>query len=231
MTKNYDKVAVFSKGLLGAIPIVGPLMAEVVGSVIPNQRIDRIEAFLKILESKVEEQQKEKFKANFANPENVDLIEDSFIQASRALSDERKHYVAALLKNSLINSDIEYIEGKRLISILSNLNDIEILMLKAHENNTYDGNNDFWERHKEVLQGPAVSLGSSEGELDKHAIFETHKRNLTNLGLLKPRFKTLRKGEVPEFDWKTGMMKSQGYQVTLLGRLLLKRLDINEKEN
>ena len=231
MAKDYDKIAIISKGLLGAIPFVGPMMAEVAGSVIPNQRIDRIEAFLKILEEKIDEKDKEKFQERFSQTENVDLIEDSFIQASRALSDERKHYVAALLKNSLINSSIEYIEGKRLLSILSNLNDIEILMLKWHESNTYDGNDSFWEKHKNVLQGPSVSLGSSEEELDKHAIFETHKRNLTNFGLLKPRFRNLKKGEIPEFDSKTGMMKSQGHQITLLGRLLLKRLDINEEEN
>jgi hypothetical protein len=228
MTKDYDKIAIISKGLLGAVPIVGPMMAEVAGSLIPNQRIDRIEAFLKILEAKIDEQDREKFQERFSHIENIDLIEDSFIQASRALSDERKHYVASLLKNSLINSSIEYIEGKRLLSILSNLNDIEILMLKSHENNTYDGNDSFWEKHKNVLQGPSVSLGSSEEELDKHAIFETHKRNLTNLGLLTPRFKNLKKGEIPEFDSKTGMMKSQGHQTTLLGRLLLKRLEINE---
>ena len=48
-----DLATIFGKGLVGAIPFVGPLAAEIVGSIIPNQRIDRIETFLKMLESKI----------------------------------------------------------------------------------------------------------------------------------------------------------------------------------
>ena len=45
-----DYAVSIGKGILGAIPIVGPLMAETVGSIIPNQRIDRINDFLLKLE-------------------------------------------------------------------------------------------------------------------------------------------------------------------------------------
>jgi hypothetical protein len=41
--KNYiDAVTVAAKGVLGGIPVVGPMVAEVVGALIPNQRVDRI---------------------------------------------------------------------------------------------------------------------------------------------------------------------------------------------
>ncbi|HFG1639843.1 TPA: hypothetical protein ACGFW1_003524 [Vibrio cholerae] len=43
--------SIISKGALGAIPLVGPLAAEVVGAIIPNQRIERIETLLHDLES------------------------------------------------------------------------------------------------------------------------------------------------------------------------------------
>jgi len=52
-TKGTDISAIIGKGLLGAIPFVGPMAAEIVGAVIPNQRIDRIESLLTLLESKL----------------------------------------------------------------------------------------------------------------------------------------------------------------------------------
>ena len=227
--KDGDDYAFIGKSLLGAVPIVGPLLSEIVTATIPNQRIDRIEAFVKILDQKVNTHEKALFGTRMADPQSIDLLEDSFIQASRALSDERKHYIAALLKNSVMGDEVNYIEGKRLSSILSSLNDIEILMLISHSN-PYDGDNAFDEKHKDVLRSPSADLSSNRDVLDKHAIFQTHKHNLMTIGLLKPRFKTLKKGELPEFDTKTGMMKAQGYDITPLGRLLLRRLDL-ENDN
>ena len=40
------------KAAVGPIPIVGPLVSELVGVVIPNQRLDRIAKFLVELERK-----------------------------------------------------------------------------------------------------------------------------------------------------------------------------------
>jgi len=48
------------------------------------------------------------------------------------------------------------------------------------------------------------------------------------LGLLKPRFKNVKKGSLPVFDEKTGMMKASGHSITRLGRMLLKYIDQTE---
>ncbi|MDW7646518.1 MAG: hypothetical protein SCI25_15955 [Desulfuromonadales bacterium] len=93
-TKGNDLTAILSKGLIGAIPFVGPLAAEVVGAIIPNQRIDRLEAFLNKLEEKLEVADKNKVSESFSRPEQIDLLEDAFLQASRAMSDDRKDYLA-----------------------------------------------------------------------------------------------------------------------------------------
>ncbi|HCG5264167.1 TPA: hypothetical protein NJZ15_002882 [Vibrio parahaemolyticus] len=81
-----DVAAILGKGLAGAIPIVGPLAAEVIGAVIPNQRMERIESLLESLEAKVKEAEIHNIEAKFSQPEFVDLLEDGFIQASKALS-------------------------------------------------------------------------------------------------------------------------------------------------
>jgi len=225
-TKGNDIATIIGKGLVGAIPFVGPLAAEIVGAVIPNQRIDRIESLLKILESKITDEDKSKIKERIAKPESVDLIEDGFIQASRALSEERKEYIASLLKNSLTDEDLKHIEYKRLLSILGELNDLEVLILKSQTMyRRQSEDNEFWEKHEETLSAPGAHLGSSQEEIDEHTIYQTHKAHLASLGLLKIKFKKPKRGELPEFDEKTGMIKAQGYDITSLGRLLLRSID------
>ena len=225
-TKGTDIATIIGKGLLGSIPVVGPLAAEIVGAVITNQRIDRIESLLKLLESKIQEDDRPKVKEKITSPESIDLIEDSFIQASRALSEERKDYIASLLKNSLTDEALKHIEYKRLLSLLGELNDLEVLILKSHTLRRGQPEHDeFWEAHEGALTPPFAHMGSTEEEIDKHTIYQTHNLHLTNLGLLKPRFKKPKRGELPEFDEKTGMIKAQGYDITGLGGLLIRSID------
>ena len=150
---------------------------------------------------------------------SIDLMEDGFIQAARALSEERIEYIASLLKNSLTDEDLEHIAHKRLLFLLDELNDFELLLLKAY---SMPGakHGEFWIKHN--LNKPSVHLGSSQEEVDKNAIHGTYFTNLTRLGLLTIRFQKPKRGELPEFDEKTGMVKSQGYNITSLGRLLLR---------
>ena len=225
-TKRTDVAAIIGKGLLGAIPFVGPLAAEIVGAVIPNQRIDRIESLLKLLESKIPEEDRLKVEERFISSDSVDLIEDGFIQVSRALSENRKEYIASLLKNSLTDNDLKHIEYKRLLSILGELNDLEVLILKSKTVHRMDPkHNEFWKAHEDALTSPRAHMGSTLEEIDKHTIYQTHKSHLVNLGLLEAKFKKPKRGELPEFDDKTGMIKAQSYDITSLGRLLLRSID------
>ena len=89
---------------------------------------------------------------------------------------------------------------------------------------------EFWENHREVLTAPVVYLGASQEEVDKNAIYETYKMNLTHLGLLRIRFKKPKRGEFPELDEKTGMVKASGYDITSLGRLLLRSIDQSDED-
>ena len=227
MNINKSEIAsIIGKGLVGAIPIVGPLAAEIVGSVIPNQRIERIESLLKLLEAKLDEKNILTIEDKLTQPEYIDLVEDSFIQASRALSIERRNYIASLLKNSLNEEQTKYIEYKKLLSILGDLNDIEILQLKSYSlHQGEEAYYDFWGKHEDVLSPPSVHMGSSQEELDQNAIFQTYKMRLISLGLLKIRYKKPKRGETPDFDEKTGMVKANGHDITSLGRLLLKSVD------
>ena len=226
-TKAMDRVAILGKGIFGPIPFVGPLVAEIIGNLIPNQRIDRIASLLKALESKIDEKERTKVEKRILEEKSIDLMEDGFMQAARALSEERIEHIASLLKNSLTDEDLEHSAYKRLLYLLGELNDIEVLILKSYsiigEERTA-----FWAKHQDTLAAPAVHSGVSQEQVDKGAIYETYKTNLTRLGLLRIRFKKPKRGELPEFDEKTGMVKVQGYDITPLGRLLLRSIDQDE---
>lgn len=48
-----DYAVMLTKASIGALPVIGPLMTEVIGSIIPNQRIDRIAELARILDEKL----------------------------------------------------------------------------------------------------------------------------------------------------------------------------------
>ena len=231
-TNKADVTAIVGKGLVGAIPFVGPLAAEIVGSIIPNQRIDRLESLVRLLEAKIQDIEKEKVKQRIVSPEYVDLMEDGFWQAARALSEERKDYIASLLKNGLTDDELKYIEYKRLMFILGELNDIEILILKSKSMYpSKKGYKEFWETHKHSLVLPFVSAAESTQEkTDKETIHKTYELHLTALGLLKVNFKMWKMSSLPEFDRETGMIKAENYCITRLGRLLLRSIDQADRE-
>lgn len=220
-----DLAVSLSKGILGAVPIVGPLMAEIVGHVIPNQRLDRLEKFLKILEAKAENVEERKLKERFKEEEFVDLLEDGMLHASRALSDERKEYIASIIEAGIKEDEFEAIQKKFILNLLSEMNDAEVIMLQSYSIHPQD-REEYFDKHRNVLTPPMATLGSSPEVIDDKAVFDAQKNHLERLGLLRARFKKPRKGEWPEFDDKTGMAKAQGYEITSLGRLLLRSIGL-----
>ena len=219
-----DIAAILGKGLLGAIPWAGPLFAEIVDNAIPNQRIDRIASLIKALESKIDEEVRAKVEERILEEKSVDLMEDGFLLAARALSEERIDHIASLLKNSLTDEDLEHLAYKRLLFLLGELNDLEVLILKSHSIGIAQ-QQEFRRKHQDALTPPIVHLGSPQEVVDKGAIYETHRANLVRLDLLKMRFRQPRRQELPEFDNRTGMMKANGYEITSLGMLLLRSID------
>lgn len=206
------------KGLSGMIPIVGSLAAEVIGTLIPNQRMERINEYLHILGEKVANIEASVLENKFHEAGFIDLFEDSLFQAARALTQERKENIASLVKNSITDEKAEYLRYKYLLSLLSELNDVEILLLQSYVRHN---DQEFHSKHEDVLWKPLIS-----DNWDEKIVHENYKEHLVRLGLLKYRFKKPKKGEFPEFDEKTGAMKSQGHDITSLGRILLRHVDL-----
>jgi hypothetical protein len=131
-----DYASALVRGIVGVAPVVGPILAEVITSGIPNQKLDRVITFIKVFEDRIKYLEEDVLKEKLRSEEFGDLLEDALPQAARALSDERKEYIANLLKNSLTDEGLEHTGKKKLLSLLNELNDPEIILLYYY---TVDG--------------------------------------------------------------------------------------------
>jgi hypothetical protein len=184
---------------------------------------------LRALAEKVKTIEKGQLQTRFHDPGFVDLFEDSIYQAVRALTQERIEHIASLVKNSLSDEQVEYIRYKHMLTLLGELNDVEVLVLQLHS--LYPPESEkFREQHEVVLSEPVAYFGAPQDDIDKSIVHDSYKAHLVRLELLRPRFKKPKKGEFPEFDEKTGMIKAQGYDITSLGRLLLRHIDLAKAE-
>ena len=224
-----DRGVSIARGLVGAAPYIGSIISEVIGQLIPEQRWERIEEYVTKLDDRLCSVEKETLDTKLKAPEKIDLFEEGAIQAARSLSPERRDYIASIVARGLSGGEKEEIEAKRLLNILRELDDDQIIMLasRLHKNHT----DEFRQRHKAVLAPVAAHMQSSREELDRATLRETAKQQLTRLGLLRLRFKRPKKNEAPEFDEKTGMMKEQGSEITPLGRLLLRYAGLADEDD
>ncbi len=216
-----DYVASAAKAALGAVPFAGSLLVELAGTVIPNQRIERIVRYAAELDKRLSGLEQEHVRAQLANENFTDLMEEGLRQAARSTSDERRQHISSLIANSLTPEAISFVESKHLLRILGEINDIEIILLRSYLNPTIGGDEEFRSKHEELLRPVPVHMGSPQSDLQKRTLYDSYKQHLSRLGLLKERFETDSKTKMPKFDSGTGSPKLRSYQITSLGRLLL----------
>jgi hypothetical protein len=210
-----DYVASAAKAALGAVPFAGSLLAEIAGTVIPNQRIERIVSFAQTLDERLAALEQEFVRSQLTNENFTDLVEEGLRQAARAVTDERRQCIASVIANSLSSEDIEYVESKHLLRILGELNDIEIVWLRFYLVPTMGGDMEYRDKHQELLEPIPAVMNAPQGVLDKSTLQGSYKDHLAELGLLERRYEM----DTRRMDMR---LKIKGYDLTRLGRLLLR---------
>lgn len=195
------RIAALKAGL-SLIPVIGPLVGELISVIIPNQKTERIVTFIEVLEKKLVNLE-DKFRDKIRTPEYADLLEDGMRQASRALTRERIEYIANFLKYGLTNDEIDHADEKKLLAILDALSDPEILLLK-YESLSGLKRQEFMQANKNLLLKAHATLGSTQRAFDKEAFQDSYSRELQGYGLIYTRPKTA------------------GAKATRLGKLLLR---------
>ena len=217
-----DFFAFVARSVLGATPMVGPFFTELVGIVIPNKRIERIEKFATILNEqlyKLGNDFDELKKRIETDEELIDLIEEGFRQSTRSLSDERKGYIASIIANSLSVDAIKAQESRHLLRILGELSDIEIIWLRYYLVTSMNGDKDFREKHVELTKPISVVASSPQSQRDKAALQKSYKEHLSQVGLLDKRYGS-------QLDTRLGGLKLEGYSITSMGKLLLREIGL-----
>ena len=225
-----DRVSAAARSGVGWLPVVGPLLTEVVSAVVPNQRLDRIAKFAGELERRLQKLEASAQIVEQLREESfTDILEEGVIQASRSLSDDRRRYIASLVCGSLSPATIQYADSKRLLQILGEISDIEIILLRSYRRPTASGDEDFRHRHIKILRRPLVPDGAPQEEVDKQALQDSYREHLVQLNLLEARYAVDRQTNLPEFD-SSGKQRVEGYSITGLGDLLLRVIGLGHSE-
>tara|TARA_R110002049_G_scaffold52872_26_gene148361 strand:- start:59646 stop:60377 length:732 start_codon:yes stop_codon:yes gene_type:complete len=176
----------------GAIPVVGPTIQTVLNKSIPNIRLERVETYLRYLQKQVDELQ---LKPALEEPVGLDLFEEGLWQSARALSDDRKKYIAELVAKGLQETGLEQQETRHFMRILEQLDDRQIILLAEYHpaNSPTVGNEQgarFHEANRNVVQpGHAVDditdhTGREEAQRGSR-LNEIMRRHLSSFGLLE----------------------------------------------
>lgn len=235
-TSKEDRAAVLLKSIASVVPL-GGLFSEIISTVIPNQKADRLKEFVEILDYKISNAERKIEEAELKSAEFTDLFEDAVVQASRAMSRNRLENIASVLKNSLTDKELDHIGKKKILAILGELNDAEIIWLKSYtfrlRHINIEPYKTYYETHRSVLEPvPPRTFSRPEPRdiTNKKALRDGFITNLERLGLIKDNFDRVKENDIPKFDDGTGKLKSKSTSATSLGRLLIDYLDISVPE-
>lgn len=219
-----DILATIIKSAVSFIPYIGGPIAEVVGYVIPNQRLDRLVRFFEKLREKVDNFDEVINKLSKTNLMFLDLFEDELLQVSRATTEERIDYLSNLLVCGINSDEVDLLSAKQLLRILGQLNDAEIIWLNYYYTNFSE---DFLEKHSALLQTIPRYLNMDDENFRASVIQESYKLRLEELHLIEPKLKVDNKTGLPKLNFSnTGFEKSYT-KITPLGRQLIEIITDN----
>lgn len=213
-----------AKAVLSFVPL-GSFLGETLNSVIPNQRVDRIALGIEVLNQKLKylpENVLQKLRGEYS-----EMLYEVITQLSKTRTEDRRNYLASLLKNSLTDEELEQIEKEKLLQLLGQLNDAEIVLLKYHSIIDHDERAEYFSRYENLLNPIKTDSEYSQAVLQKLDFFQAYKNRLIDLGLETPVFTRINKGELPAFDEKTGMIKATDSKITALGLLFLRYIGLH----
>lgn len=208
-----DLTAALARGLAGAVPLLGGLIAEAIDQLIPGQRLDRVVQWLTLLDARIGavEEGLARATGHIRSAEGLDLLEEGLTQASRSVSEERQERLASLLATSLTQEQLKYTESRKLLNLFRELTDAELIMLLFYSKTPHLGSewhSQFMAKHAAVLRPASRGMGTPQEEIDRGALQDSYRNTLVRLGLLNER--------------------GRSFELTSLGRLLLRYIQDTE---
>lgn len=183
------KVAILKAAISSILPgFAGNLISEIVGSLIPNQQMDRVVECLKEINSIVEENStrirnvEELLSKITASKSNLLLFEQTIRYSSQTESLIKHHSYAYFIFNVILEKEYDEGEKEYVLKIISELNEIEILLLIALENVEHSlDESAFYNKYGKFIQRKS-EFGSQE-EKDFNSLQDAYFCDLVIKGL------------------------------------------------
>jgi hypothetical protein len=221
--KGIDYVVSALRSATGLFPLGGSFLAELLTIAIPNQRTERIVDYLRILAKHFAIFQKSFLDEQAKRSDFCELVEESFHQAARSTTEERREYIANLIANGLRKDQKDYLQSRFLLRILGQLNDAEILILYYYGLGYSPEANEFEAEHAELVPyWPQWSNNAEQPET--RAIRQGYHHHLADMGLLNREYETERHGIQPDLADPRSALES----LAKPGQVKLKRLTISD---
>lgn len=188
-TTHTDIAIAVTRGVVSACPIIGGLIAEAVNQIIPNQKLDRVIDYLQMLDAEVSLLKGDLYQVekHLKDDYGLNLFEEGLVQASRAVTKERRKRLANLMARSLSQEDLKYAESKKMLNLLRELTDPELILLLFHSKPITmqsEYHRQLREKYPEVLKPVSREIGRPQIDIDRSALQESYTETLFRLGLL-----------------------------------------------
>lgn len=131
------------------------------------------------------------------------------------------------MANAVLQPELPKIEQKRLLSILGELNELELKILFAHSLHFKHGRPEYLAANPEAAQ-PRPMFPEFKR---KNALYESYIAHLEQLRLLTPAYEKQRELSIQDLS-RAGVAPPRvtGYSLSHLGRLLLESADLVPRE-
>jgi|tagenome__1003787_1003787.scaffolds.fasta_scaffold20875173_2 hypothetical protein len=211
------------RGAISQLPVLGPVITELLSQAIPDRRIERLNGLFERLEQRVSALEPQVVRDRFSDSAFSDIVEDGMFSAARASSSERLDWIAELLARGIEQNDLEKIDRKYLLALLGQLNDAEVIVLCSHGIVSPGKQAEFYGRHQGALDLPYPSMADAREVHARQAVRESYRTHLEALGLLQREYHFLRNGQVPEFE-RDGRLKGGTLGLSPLGWVFLREI-------
>jgi hypothetical protein len=235
-----ERATALAKGVAGTVPIIGSLLSEAVGLLIPNYRLERIEAFIRLLADRLAYVEEAALRQKMTDGDALCFLELGIELAMRTASPVRREQIANIVVHGLTTDERAIIEDRRLLTLLNEIDDDQVVILMSYLKKYKT--KAFFDKHQDILIGrpDQNDLVSSVAYVEakwfheymrradfERALYNLAYAQLVRLGLLGVSGGSNAKREGrPVVDSIEGTYLPDGLHITKLGRLLLVRMDL-----
>ena len=201
------------------IPVAGGAISEIIRMVIPNQREDRIAKFLTDIDKRLNELEitVEKLQSIFKNTKYSGFTFECLRDVVNDKFEEKMVYYQNLYIAGITSEEQEMLNMSNLMRLVSDMEYKEILYLKFYYYVDYIDNQKIQEIQQLLNQGsiaPNYTMDMDQKELDNETYKQITLNTLVNKGLLERKVEYIGNNRREKIK----------YKLTLLGRLLLRKI-------